>query len=164
MMLVKTYKNYSIRISHFHIAVFLQIVFCCLVFTANGQENGKKNLSAWQSYREVSIGMTDAQVREKLGAPKTDDKDGFFYIFSETENAQIIFDANKKVRTISVVFSEDHTGAPTYSDVFGKTVVVEPKPDGSIFKMMRYEDAGYWISYNRSAGEKPMVIVTIQKI
>ena len=40
----------------------------------------------------------------------------------------------------------------------------EPKPDGSIFKMIRYQDAGYWVSYNRQAGEKAVVIVMIQKM
>jgi hypothetical protein len=30
--------------------------------------------------------------------------------------------------------------------------------------MVRFEDAGYWVSYSRMAGEKAMVIVTIQKL
>ncbi|CAN5456570.1 hypothetical protein BH10ACI1_BH10ACI1_13250 [soil metagenome] len=163
-MFTKTNKNYSIKVSPIRIAIFLQIVFCFFVFTANAQNANKKNLPGWQTYKDVAIGMTDVQVREKLGAPKTDDKDGFYYVFSDTETAQIIFDEGKKVRTVSVVFSEDHTGAPTFTDVYGKTAVAEPKPDGSIFKMMRYEDAGYWISYSRGAGAKAMVIVTIQKL
>lgn len=161
-MLIKTYKNYSIRISRIRIAVFLLVFSFVFVLSVNAQ-NADKNLPVWQSYKNVAIGMTDAQVREKLGIPK-DEKDGFYYVVSETETVQILFDEAKKVKTVCVVFSEDHPGAPTFADVFGKSATAEPKPDGSIFKMMRYENAGYWISYNRSAGEKPMVIVTLQKI
>ena len=163
-MFTKTNKNYSIKVSPIRIAFLLQIVVCFLVFTANAQNTDKKNLPVWQGYKGVAIGMTGAQVREKLGVPKSEDAEGFYYIFSETETAQILLDAGKKVKTISVVFSEEHKGAPTFPDVFGRTATAEPKTDGSIFKMMRYEDAGYWISYSRSAGEKAMIIVTIQKL
>lgn len=161
-MSTKTNKNYSIIVSPIRITVFLLIFSFVFVISVNAQNADKKNLPVWQSYKGIAIGMTDVQVREKLGVPK-DEKDGFYYVFSETETAQIIFDAAKKVKTISVVFSEEHKGAPAFADVFGTSATAEPKPDGSIFKMMRYTDAGYWISYSRSAGEKPMVIVTIQK-
>lgn len=163
-MSTKTNKNYSIIVSPIRIIVFLLIFSFVFVISINAQNTAKKTLPVWQSYKGITIGATAAEVREKLGVPKSEDADGFYYVFSDTETAQILLDADKKVKTISVVFSEEHTGAPTFPDVFGKTAVAEPKPDGSIFKMMRYEDAGYWVSYSRSAGEKPMVIVTLQKL
>jgi len=162
-MLTKTKNIHSLSVAPVRIIIFLLIFFLLFVLSVRSQNADKKNLPAWQSYKGVSIGMSAAQVREKLGAAKSEDADGFFYVFSETENAQILLDAGKTVRTISVVFAAEHPGAPAFADVFGKTAVAEPKPDGSIFKMMRYEDAGYWVSYNRQAGEKAMIIVMIQK-
>lgn len=163
-MLTKINKNYSTRVSPVRVAVFLLFVLCTLVLSINAQNSDKKNLPLWQSYKGVAIGMTAAEVRTKLGAPKSEDAEGFFYIFSETENAQFLLDGSKKVRTISVVFTAEHPTAPAFADVFGKTAELQAKPDGSIYKMVKYEDAGYWISYNRMAGEKAMVIVMIQKM
>ena len=164
-MLTKTNKKYQKFISPFRIIALLPIIFCLLAFNAFAQKTDKnKNLPLWQSYREISIGTTAAQVTEKLGKPKSEDDQGFFYIFSETETAQFLLDENKKVKTISVIYSAEHATPPAFADVFGQSAKAEPKPDGSIFKMVRFEDAGYWVSYNRMAGEKAMVIVMIQKL
>ena len=162
-MLTRTTKNYSISVSSVRVAVFLSIIFGVFAFTVSAQNTANKNLPVWQNYKGVSIGMTAAQVREKLGAPKSEDADGYFYVFSDTENAQVLLDGEKKVRTISVVFTAENNAAPAFADVFGKTVELQAKPDGSIFKMVKYDTAGYWVSYNRMAGEKAMVIVMIQK-
>ncbi len=169
-MLTKTNKNYSTSVFSVRIAIFLQIIFCVLIITASVQQTeaqkaiNKDNLPLWQNYKGIWIGTTADEIRAKLGTPKSEDAEGFFYIFSETENAQFLLDSNKKVRTVSVVFSSDNLASPKFDDVFGKTAQAEAKPDGSIFKMVRYEDAGYWISYNRMAGEKAVVIVMIQKM
>lgn len=164
-MLTKTNKNYQKFISLFRIVALLPIIFCLFAFNAFAQKTEKnKNLPLWQSYREISIGTPAAQVTEKLGTPKSEDSDGFFYIFSETETAQFLLDENKKVKTISVIYSAEHATPPSFAEVFGQSAKAEPKPDGSVFKMVRFEDAGYWVSYNRMAGEKAMVIVMIQKL
>jgi outer membrane protein assembly factor BamE (lipoprotein component of BamABCDE complex) len=163
-MLTKTNKNYSISVSPARIVVLLLFIFCIFVLTAGAQTPDKKNLPVWQAYKGIGIGATADQVREKLGAPKSEDAEGFFYVFSETENAQFLLDANKKVRTVSVVFTAEHGAAPKFTDVFGNSVEQQAKPDGSIFKMVKYMDAGYWVSYSRMAGEKAMVIVMIQKM
>jgi outer membrane protein assembly factor BamE (lipoprotein component of BamABCDE complex) len=163
-MLTKTHKIYSTSVSPVRIVVFLLLFFLLFLASASAQTNGKKDLPAWQNYKGVTIGMTADEVRQKLGAPKSEDADGYFYLFSEMENAQFLLDAGKKVRTISVVFAAENTASPKFTDVFGNGVTPEPKPDGSIFKMVRYQDAGYWVSYNRMAGEKAMVIVMIQKL
>jgi outer membrane protein assembly factor BamE (lipoprotein component of BamABCDE complex) len=163
-MLTKTNKNYSRRVSPGRIVLFLLFIFCVFVLTANAQSPAKKNLPVWQSYKGVALGMTADEVRTKLGAPKSEDADGFFYVFSDTENAQFLLDKDKKVRTVSVVFTAENTAAPKFADVFGNTAEAAAKPDGSIFKMVKYTDAGYWVSYSRMAGEKAMVIVMIQKM
>jgi hypothetical protein len=46
--------------------------------------------------------------------------------------------------------------------VFGSDV--EAKPDGSVNKMIRYPKAGYLISYLRTAGDEPMIVITVQKM
>jgi hypothetical protein len=163
-MLTKTHQFYSIGVSPVRIAIFLLFIGGVFVLGASAQAPDKKNLPAWQNYKGVGIGTTAADVREKLGAPKSEDAEGFFYVFSDTENAQVLLDANKKVRAVSVVFTAEHNAAPKFADVFGKTAEPEPKADGSIFKMMRYTDAGYWVSYSRMAGEKAMVIVMMQSL
>ena len=163
-MLTRTNVNYSISVSPVRIFVFLLLVFCFFVISANAQNSNKKVLPVWQSYKGIQIGMTADEVRAKLGAAKSEDETGFFYIFSETENAQFLLDKDKKVRTVSVVFTADNIASPKFADVFGNTAEMEAKPDGSIFKMVRYEDAGYWVSYSRMAGEKAMVVVMIQKM
>ena len=30
-------------------------------------------------------------------------------------------------------------------------------------KMVTYTEAGYWVSYSRTAGDSPLVIITMQK-
>jgi outer membrane protein assembly factor BamE (lipoprotein component of BamABCDE complex) len=163
-MLTRTNKIYSLSASPFRIAVFLLIFFFLFVISVNAQNNGIKNRPVWQSYKDVTIGMSAEQVREKLGAPRSEDAEGFFYVFSETENAQILLDANKKVRCISTVFTAEHAASPAFTDVFGKAEELTARPDGSVYKMVKYTDAGYWVSYSRMAGEKAMVIVMIQKL
>jgi outer membrane protein assembly factor BamE (lipoprotein component of BamABCDE complex) len=147
----------------FHIALI--VIVCLFTLPAFGQKTVRKaNGPAWQSYHEITLGATAEQVREKLGLPKTEDAESLFYIVSDLETAQFLLDTEGKVKAISVIFDAEHLKSPTYSEVFGNSVVVEPREDGGIFKMMRYEDLGFWISYNRMAGEKAMVIVLIQKI
>lgn len=163
-MLTRTNKNYSTFVSPLRIIVFLLVFLLLFALSAKAQTDGKKNLPAWQNYKGVAIGMTADEVRAKLGAPKLDDADGFFYVFSETETAQVMFDAKKNVSAISVVYAAEYAATPpTFADVFGKTEQLTAKPDGSIYKMVRYPDAGYWISYSRMAGEKAMVTITVRK-
>ena len=164
-MLTRINKIHSFSVSPLRIVVFLLIFFLLLLTSVNAQKNGnKQNLPTWQSYKGVTIGMTADEVRAKLGAAKSEDESGFFYMPSETETVQVLLDAAKKVRTVSVIFSAEHAASPTFAEVFGKTAEAQPKPDGSIYKLVRFEDAGYWVSYSRMAGDKAMVIVMIQKL
>ncbi|MGI8467055.1 MAG: hypothetical protein ACR2N3_01230 [Pyrinomonadaceae bacterium] len=113
-------------------------------------------------YKGVAIGMTADEVKDKLGKAKIEDKDGFYYKFSDDEAAQIALDKDKKVRAISEMYSGDN--APKYTDVFGTAAQTVTAPDGSIYNLVRYPEAGVWIAYSRSAGDKPFVTVTLQKM
>jgi outer membrane protein assembly factor BamE (lipoprotein component of BamABCDE complex) len=115
----------------------------------------------YSEYKGIRIGMTASEVRKKLGEPtqKSDEQD--FYVFNEKELAQIFYDNAQKVKAISVDFMGG-TGAPGYREVIGAQI--ETKPDGSMYKIVRYPKAGYWVSYNRTAGEAATVTVTIQTI
>jgi hypothetical protein len=114
-----------------------------------------------REYRGVSLGMVAEEARRKLGEPtdKSDQQD--FYIFSETESAQIFYDSSRKVRAVSAHYSGDLGGAPTPKSLFGADV--PPRADGSVYKLVRYERAGYWVSYSRTAGDSPVVSVSMQK-
>lgn len=114
----------------------------------------------YSEYRGVRVGMTPEQVRAKLGEPVQKADDGDFFVFSENETAQIAYNKSHVVKVISIDFAGG-VGAPDYKLVVGPDV--EVKPDGAIYKSVRYEAAGLWVFYNRTGGESPVVTITIQK-
>lgn len=121
-------------------------------------------MPVFTNYREIKIGTTADEVRGKLGKAKTDDENGFYYEFSDNESAQMMIDKDKKVRMISVIYSSENENAPKFEDVFGKEIAVEAKPDGSIYHLVDYPKAGYWVAYSRTAGETPVIAITMQKM
>lgn len=117
----------------------------------------------FQEYRGVQIGWLADDVRKKLGNPadKGDEQD--FFVFGDKETAQILYDkATHKVTAISVDFMSGASDVITPQQVFGADF--ETKPDGSKHKLVRYPKAGYWVSYSRTAGDTPIVTITIQKM
>jgi hypothetical protein len=115
----------------------------------------------FHEYRGVRIGMTADEARKKLGDPtdKGDQQD--FYVVSDNETAQIFYDAEKKVYALSIIYMGGKTSPPDAKAVLG--VEVEAKPDGSMHRRVDYPKAGYWIAYSRTAGDSPLVTVTMQK-
>ena len=91
---------------------------------------------------------------------KGDDQD--FYVFDDTQAIQIMYDKSGTVSAISIDFMSGATGIPLAKDVLGTDA--EAKPDGSIYKMIRYPKAGYWVSYSRTSGDSPTITITMQKI
>jgi hypothetical protein len=118
--------------------------------------------AAFKEYRGIQLGMLADEVRKKLGSPKDKGDEQDFFVFNETETAQIVYDQAHKVITISADFMTAGNDVPTAKKVFGSDV--EAKADGSIYKMVRFTKAGYWLSYNRTSGTSPLTTVTIQKI
>lgn len=117
-----------------------------------------------KNYKEVAIGMTADEVKDKLGKAKIEDKTGFFYEFSDDESSQIVLDADKKVRAITVFYKVKDGNPPKIEDVLGAEAATEPNSNGSVYKLVRYPEAGYWVAYSRTAGDNAMVMVTIQKM
>jgi outer membrane protein assembly factor BamE (lipoprotein component of BamABCDE complex) len=116
----------------------------------------------YTEYRGVRLGMTAEQVTQKLGAPKETGDRQDFYVFSEYESAQVFYDAQHVVTAVSANYLGEQSGAPTPEKVFGSPA--EVKPDGSIYKMVRYTQAGYFVVYSRTPGDAPLVMITMQKI
>jgi hypothetical protein len=142
------------------------LLFLLLLLSAiNGQaQTSKKDIPVLQDYKGVKIGMTADEVRAKLGKAKSDDKDGFFYTISDFETVQVLLDGQQKVRAISIMYDGESPNPMKFEDVFGKSVEPEKQASGAIYKLVNYPDSGYWVSYNRMAGEKPMTIVVMQKM
>ena len=115
-----------------------------------------------KEYRGVQLGMTADEVRKKLGSPKDKGDEQDFFVFNEAETAQIVYDQTHKVITISADFLTVGADVPTAKKVFGSDV--EAKADGSVYKMVRFTKAGYWLSFNRTSGASPLTTVTLQKI
>jgi len=119
--------------------------------------------TSFHDYRGVEIGWLAQDVRKKLGAPANKSDEQELYTFGEKEMAQIVYDkTTQKVITISVDFMAGASEVPTAQQVFGADI--ESKPDGSKYKIVRYAKAGYWLSYNRTAGDSPVISVTLQKM
>ncbi|HEV2802588.1 MAG TPA: hypothetical protein VGW12_19100 [Pyrinomonadaceae bacterium] len=114
----------------------------------------------YREYKGIQIGMSAENVRAKFGKPveKSDAMD--FYVFSERERARIYYQDGKVSAIISTYLGRD-SGAPTPVAVIGTDI--EAKPDGSLYQMKTYPQAGYWVAYSRTAGDSPMVIITMQK-
>ena len=114
-------------------------------------------------YRGVKIGWLADDVRKKLGNPLVKGEEQDYYEFGEKEKAQVYYDkATRQVTAISVDFINGAPEVITPQQVFGADI--EAKPDGSKSRLVRYPKAGYWISYSRTAGDSPIVSVTIQKL
>ena len=111
-------------------------------------------------YRGVKIGMNADEVRDKLDGIQKGEKQDFL-VFSEREHAQIYYDDKGNVTAISIDYF-DATKAPAPDAVLGAGI--QAKDDGSMYQLTRYPDAGYWVSYNRTAGDKPIITITVQKI
>jgi hypothetical protein len=122
----------------------------------------EEELATFKEYRGVQLGMTSDEARKKLGSPKDKSDEQDFFVFGENESAQIVYDSAHKVITISADFLSTDASVPTCKQVFGSEA--EAKADGSVYKMVRFPKAGYWLSFNRTSGSSPMTSVTLQKI
>ena len=127
---------------------------------SSSTKSATANVPVFADYRGIKIGMSSEEVRGKLEGIKTGERQDFL-VYSEHESAQIYYDDKGKVTAISIDYFGDK-GAPSPEVVLGAGL--EAKPDGSMYQLNRYPDAGYWVSYNRTAGDKPIVTITMQKM
>ena len=161
------------RVIKLQLRVFtlLFAVVCLLVmFTSTAAQTTRKGAAAaaeeesaaFKEYRGVALGMSTDEVRKKLGAPKDKGDEQDFFVFNDTETAQIVYDQTHKVITISADFLNPGDQVPSAKQVFGSDV--QAKPDGSIYRLVRFPKLGYWLSFNRTGGTTPLTTVTLQKI
>jgi hypothetical protein len=123
---------------------------------------GEEHQPAFSQFKGVRIGMTADEARKKLGNPRDKSPEQDFYIFNDNEAVQVFYDKGGAVSAISIDFMNGANSIPTSKDVLGAEA--EPKADGSVYKLVRYPKAGYWVSYSRTAGNEPTVTITMQKI
>src|SRR5262249_55144929 len=99
-------------------------------------------------------------ARTKLGTAKDKSDAEDYYDYSDNEKCQVLYATDKTVRVISITYLGKN--APTPMDVLG--IDAEAKPDGGVNKKVEYPKSGFWISYLKTGGSDPIVIVTVQKM
>jgi hypothetical protein len=116
----------------------------------------------FSEFKGVRLGMSADEARKKLGSPRDKGDEIDIYQFNDNQGAQVYYDKAKTVMAISIDFASGAADVPLPKNVVG----AEPdaRPDGSVFKMVRYPKAGYWVSYSKTAGASPTITITMQKI
>jgi hypothetical protein len=130
--------------------------------TPTGEAVAAKPAAAplYSEYRGVTLGMSAKDVRAKLGKPEEKSDVMDFYVFNDHERARVYYREGKASAVIATYIGKD-AAAPAPAAVLGTEV--EAKPDGSMYQMTPYPQAGYWVAYSRTAGDAPMVMITMQK-
>jgi len=121
-----------------------------------------ENHPVFTEFKGVRLGMSADESRKKLGNPRDKSPEQDFYIFNDTQTVQVFFDKAGSVTAVSIDFMSGASSVPSAKEVLGTEA--EKKPDGSVYKMLRYPKAGYWVSYSRTAGDSPTTTITMQKI
>ena len=161
-------KRFSRQIQGLFIVGFGLAVVLLAPAAANAQrskgalDSGNENQPSVSQFKGVTIGMVADEARKKLGPPKEKGAEQDFYLFNDNEVVQVYYNKGGAVSAISIDFMSGATAIPTSKDVLG--VEAEAKPDGSMYKLVRYPKAGYWVSYSRTAGAEPTTTITMQKI
>jgi len=114
----------------------------------------------YSEYRGVKLGMSAKEVRAKLGKPEEKSDVMDFYVFNDRERARVYYTDGKATAVIATYIGKD-ANAPAPATVLGTEI--EAKPDGSMYQMTPYKQAGYWVAYSRTPGDSPLVIITMQK-
>jgi hypothetical protein len=124
------------------------------------QDDDDKKAPPYHEFKGVQIGMTADEARQKLGTPtdKSDKQD--YFVFNDNESAQVFYDAEKKVFAVSAIYIGSER-APSAKSVLGQEL--ESKPDGSMHRKIDYPKAGFWVAYSRTAGDSPLITVTMMK-
>ena len=136
-------------------------VSCLFILTGSVSAQDSTAKPVYEAYRGVTIGMPIAEGREKLGKPSDEMEGEDYFEFSSGETARVFYSSDKTIRAISITFS-NAASAPKPAAVLGEDI--EPREDGGMYKMSQYPKEGYWVSYVKTGGSDPMVIITIQKM
>ncbi len=120
-----------------------------------------QNEPPFHDYKGVRIGMAADEARKLLGNPTDKDDKQEVFAVSDDESCQVYYDAAKKVSAVSITYFSAKA-VPAVKSVLGEEP--EAKQDGSFSKLIRFPKAGYWVSYTRTSGNSPMIIIAMQKI
>jgi hypothetical protein len=112
-------------------------------------------------FKGLKLGATQDEARKRLGNPQEKDKTQDFFVFSDAQRARVYYDDKGAVSAIIVTYIGKSAKAPDAKAVLGSDI--EAKPDGSMYKMVSYPKAGYWVAYSRTAGDEPLTIITMQR-
>ena len=116
----------------------------------------------YSEFRGVKIGTSRDEARKLLGRPQEQDKQQDFFQLSETERARVYYDDKGVATAVIVTYVGKSAGAPTPKAILGTEP--EPKQDGSVYHLVQYPEAGYWVAYSRTAGDEPLTIITMQRM
>jgi hypothetical protein len=116
----------------------------------------------YSEFKGVRIGTARDEARKRLGAPQQKDDAQDFFVFSERERARVFYDEKGAVSAVVATYIGKSAGAPTPQAILGAEV--ESKQDGSMYKLVQYPKAGYWVAYSRTAGDEPLTIITMQRV
>jgi ABC-type microcin C transport system permease subunit YejE len=131
--------------------------FLTVVIPVNAQDK-----PVFTEYRGVAIGMSADEVRAKLGRPKDQSDTEDNYEFENNESARIIYEEDRTVRTIAILFSGNLRNAPAPKSVIGSDI--EARDDGGMHRMVQYPKHGFWVSYSKTGGSDPLVSIMMQKM
>lgn len=113
----------------------------------------------FSNYKGITLGMRADESRAKLGDPATRSDFQDFYIISDNETVQVFFDKDLRVNAISISYVGEK--APTSQQILGLEAM--KKENGTYYLLVEYPKTGFWVSYSRSAGEFPVVTITLKK-
>lgn len=150
--------------------MFVMSAFVLLVWSVNTQAQKSRVATTvvgvatqqplYNDYKGVRLGMTPEEARTKLGKPAFADNELDYFVFSDTETVQVGYDAQRKVKIISVDYLNG-AGAPDPKAVVGAEL--ETRENGSLYRVVYYDSLGYSVSYSRTTGPVLIVTITIQK-
>jgi hypothetical protein len=166
-MLSVCLKLFSRPVQHlvafsFFVTIILLLPPAASAQRSKGSLETQEEQPSFNQFRGVKIGMAADEARKKLGNPREKSAEQDFYMVNDNEAVQVYYDKGGAVNAISIDFMSGASGIPTSKDLLGAEA--EAKADGSIYKMVRYPKAGFWVSYSRTAGNDATVTITMQKI
>jgi len=115
----------------------------------------------YDEFKGLKLGASRDDARQRLGNPREKDKVQDFFVFSDRERARVYYDDRGAVSAIIVTYIGKSADAPTPKAILGSDI--EARQDGSMYKMVNYPKAGYWVAYSRTAGDEPLTIITMQR-
>ena len=144
-----------------HIMRKLILIFTIALSFAAVSEAARRD-SIIAEYRGVFIGTAREQVHAKLGKPENEFTGEDDFKVSETETVRVFYNEAKNVKAIVITYTGALDAAPKPKDVIGEPI--EPRPDGGMYKMVRVEEKGFWVSYVKTSGDNASVMITVQAL